>query len=579
MDRPIRRKRYHQAPAWLINALKGVLLLTLCWNVHQHWPVEETDLISRARLPNSKLLPTPYIEEITFSELLSTTQPKINHFLEWSGHKIPYTDPELAGDDILYQHFSNQEFSKIWSDNYVLQYKGYALAPNKISALFIRPDSSFVTCEDEGNFQLCFFPTLKKMKGDFVLWLCIETEQGKTYFTRINAGKTPNNQYVAKEEAQRFWKKLINRDKHRSIDNLTVAPPVFKNNDYLFQWGDWTRYAHGPRGGRRVKLGINDFKRWANHQPYLYKNGEFVPFGMSVNFWRTKKKREYCRISRKTQNAPPIATNECFKSMTEDIAVGDILTIFIFIEGEFVKSLSDQSLHALPGFVVNDEYIQFSIPIEIVEEDFNRFHAPLDLTTSTFSFQLNSATGRAPIVKIDTNNPKNKALKNHYTESKSANIIHISDFKTVKRVITDDDIYVKEEDIDRTITLTGKVFKTETFPEFYDFNIQKPLIQFRGLSTVLDKTTYPLSDFTSNRKLFKMKIGEEAVKILQLTFTVIPKNGKATRYITNRLNRFDINKRLRNLAPETSLYFENILFERKNGEQLVFPLTTALHLQ
>ncbi|MFK7981235.1 MAG: hypothetical protein AB8G86_14715, partial [Saprospiraceae bacterium] len=268
-----------------------------------------------------------------------------------------------------------------------------------------------------------------------------------------------------------------------------------------------------------------------------------------------------------------------FRDLVDKVEVGHTLSIFLHIKGDFIKKLSPQSLSALPGFIVNDQYIQFSIPIEIIAENHNPNHAPLNLTTSTFSFQLNSSLGAHSIVKMDKNNPKNKSLFEHYSESESAEVVHVENFKTIRRVITTDDIFIKPTDIAHTYTLPDKVFKTETFPEFYDFNIQPPLIKLKGLSTVLDKTTYDLAQFQKSKEGFEFYLGDEKVKLLQVTFTVVPKEGKAIQYITNNFTRNDIQRRFKKITPNTSLYFDKIIFERANGERMVFPLTTALHLK
>jgi len=299
---------------------------------------------------------------------------------------------------------------------------------------------------------------------------------------------------------------------------------------------------------------------------------------LSINHWNTKD-WNHCYISRRTEEVPLILSNDCFRALVEKVEVGHTLSIFLHIKGDFIKKLSPQSLSALPGFIVNDQYIQFSIPIEIIAENHNPNHAPLNLTTSTFSFQLNSSLGKNSIVKMDKNNPKNKSLVKHYTESESAEIVHVEGYKTIRRVITGDDTFIKPTDIGNTYTLPDKVFKTETFPEFYDFNIQPPLIKLNGLSTVLDKTTYDLAKFRNATEGFEFFLGDEKVKLLQVTFTVVPKEGKAIQYITNNFTHNDIQRRFNKIAPATSLYFDKILFERTNGEQMVFPLTTALHLK
>ncbi len=576
MDRLINKQKKDH-PDWLINGLKGLLLFILCWNINKNLPENYFEVSDKPR--GHRVFPAHNIEEVSFTQLLSTTQPKIDHFMEWGGVKIPFSDPEIADNQTFeYEHFSKNTFKRIWTDSFSLSYKGHDLSPNKVNAIFIDSDGIVTKCEDEGDFKKCFHSNLRHHLNNFVLWLSIETEEGKTFFSRIKVSDDPRLDIATNEQVKRHWKKLISRDKHKYIDNLTVVKPVFQSHDYLLKWGDWEGFANGPKGGRRVKVGIEDFKKWKNHFPDLYRNGEYVPFSVSINHWN-QKDWNYCHLNRKFKNSPNIIPTECLNALISKVEIGHTLSIFLHIKGDFIKDLSPNSLSALPGFMVNDQYIRFSVPIEIVDQTPPADNAPLNLTTSTFGFQLNSSLGEKSIVKMDTNHPKNKSLLNHYAESKTTKVIHVDGFKTVRRVITSDDVFVTEGEIKKKYTLPNKVFKTETYPEFYDFNIQPPLIKLNGLSTVLNKTTYDHADFKRSKAGFEMYIGAEKVKLLQLTFTVVPKNGKAIQYITDNFTRNDMVRRLRKIKPQTSLYFDNILFERENGEQMVFPLATALHLK
>ena len=119
MDRPIRKKK-REAPNWVINSLKGLLLFLLFWNLNKQFP---NGLLSVQSQPNytRQYSPTPYIEEISFNHLLSTTKPKINHFMQWGQKKIPFLDPEIIEDkEIVYQQFSEAEFAKMWLDSFSL---------------------------------------------------------------------------------------------------------------------------------------------------------------------------------------------------------------------------------------------------------------------------------------------------------------------------------------------------------------------------------------------------------------------------------------------------------------------------
>ena len=169
-----------------------MLLFLLFWNIHKQFPNDAFTAPDK-----SDQYPAVYnktvVEEVSFNQLLSTTRPKIDHFMKWGNRKISYTDPEInAPAEIPYQIFSQKEFAQIWTDSFTLQYKGHVLTPNKVNAIFIDADNIVVTCEDEGDFTSCFYSNLRHHRNDFALWLAIETEEEKTFFSRIKVTQKSN---------------------------------------------------------------------------------------------------------------------------------------------------------------------------------------------------------------------------------------------------------------------------------------------------------------------------------------------------------------------------------------------------
>jgi len=191
MDKFIKKKKPKDAPDWVINSLKVLLLLILFWNLNKQLPNGLLGGISNHASQNRPISPTPYIEEISYNQLLGTTTPKINHFMEWGGNKIPFLDPEITAiEAVQYQVFTKAEFAKIWVDSFSVKYKGHVLRPNKINALFISPDSTSIICESEIVLTGCFYENLINYQNDFALWLSIETEEKKTFFTKIKVSQT-----------------------------------------------------------------------------------------------------------------------------------------------------------------------------------------------------------------------------------------------------------------------------------------------------------------------------------------------------------------------------------------------------
>lgn len=577
MDRPI-RKRKPDGPIWLINSLKVVLVMIFLWQIGHQVPDDYFGTTSKATAPEP--FPSiPFIEEIRYEELLGTTHPIYSHYLKWGDKNIPYLDPETPLDNTPFYQLSPDEFNSSSLKKMTLFYKGKELDIEKVNAVFLNKDGVIHICEQNGNISNCFSESLKEQESEFELWLALETKEEKMYFSKLKISKSSDYQPFSDEEANLFWKNLINKEKHKSIDNLNVVKPVFRTNSYVLKWGKWERYAYGPRGGRRIKMDIQTLKELIGEAPSLYRESSFIPFSCTISLWNGKRRGNGCTIQRNNQETFAIENYECFKNLLKQAKAGDAFSLFIYPKDDFLSTWSPSQNQSIPGFIFNGQKVRLYVPVEIVENSVDPTHAPLNLTTTEFSFQLNNMPGEEPTIKMDTKDPKNEKLKKHYEESQSAKVIHIPGFKTIRRVKTEADVYLDPEHIDNTITLTEKIYLTNTFPEFYDFAIFPPLIKSGGLSTVLDQTIYTIQQYQKNKPSFELWVGEEKVKVLQLTFTVVPKKGNAIRYITNSLDRFDIKKRLNALSSQTSLYFEDILFERDNGEKMVFPLTTALHLK
>lgn len=584
MDKILKRKQPKQVPTWLMNSLKGFLLFLLAWKFISHYPTE--DFFDYSRKAPERIYASDRTSTVKYNPILAGFPKLEQHYIQWGNHKIPYSDPEIADNQLDTITFSKDEFEQFWSDSISLHYKGHLLSISKINAIFIL-DGTIFSCEDKTDFLSCYNAFSKELPDEFGLWLSIKSKEEQTFFTKIKITQSTDFKPVNNEQGNRFWKQLINKDKHKVIDNLTVVKPVFKNDEYIFKWGNWERITNGPRGGRRIKLTLSEIQEWANNSPDLYKDGTFVPFNLTINYWKQKiynpaDTTNYCFIRKRVEKEPIIFSNECFNETLNFLDVGDSFTLYFTIKDDLLKSIPKGGWQSIPDMVIEEHITQKRLSFEIIEENSTPNKKPLILATSIFNFQLNSSKGKTAIVKIDANDQKNKSLEKQYTESKSAKVIHINNFKTIRRLITKDDMFIQEEDIEKIYTLNPKTYDTDTYPEFYDFGILPPLIKSRGLSPVLDKTIFSLEEYKNADKEdagIEMYLGEEKVKVLQFNLTIIPKEGKAIQYITNDVNRFDIKKRIKKLEPETSIYFDKILFERNTGEQLVFPLATALHLR
>jgi len=564
-------KQTIKLPIWVMNLLKVGLILVFIWQFYNHIPEDYWE----KNTPTAEATPLITIE---YSELLGTTTPKPAHYLQWGDQTIHYLEPSEDFSAPFYE-LSLSKVSELVDADWELLYKGQQLDIIHINAVILTEEGLPIICE--GMNRNCLLSNILQVPTPFELWLSLESIEAKSYFTKVRVGSLNIHNNPAIEEAKAFWDKLIKKEKFKDIDDLTVAKPVFKSNRYLFKWGDWERYVDRSLTEPRIKMDTATFKDLLNHQiPYLYKENEFTSFVLSVGFWDRKRWDLSCNYFREEETPPIIDTYPCVERLVKEATVGDHMSIFIYQEEDFLEQITGTELtNGIPPFILNGRSVRLYLALELVADPITPYEQSLDLSTSQFSFQLHNGLVEGSKVKMDTTLKKNKDLLDHYQSSGSAEVVHIPNYQTVRRVINKEDHFIDPIKIDQTHVLVEEVYAVHTFPEFYDFDILPPTITSRGLSTVLDKTCYWLEDYINYRDPFSIQLGEEKVKLLQTTITIIPKEGEVVRYVTDNPDQYTINAYLDNLSPETSIYFDDILFERSNGERLAFPLAVGLHLK
>ncbi len=568
---PNPHKKTKKVPHWLLNRLKVLLIVVFIGQFIYHIPEGYIQTAFQAKPP-----PIEIIEYNQFQ--LGTLLPAIGDYIYWGDQLLPYQIADIKELDKNYFEISNWKINQLGQDKNI-SYKGQRLELTKINAIFLKDGLSPIICEESADSASCFSSILKEIGDDYELWLSLETAQ-KQFFSKIKVGDSGTAATTATEEVSVFWEQLIKKEKFKDIDNLSVEKPIFQNNNYLFQWGDWQRRLNKQKGESRIKLDLATFKKLLkNKNPKLYNNGEFVPFYFQVGFWDRKRWDLTCRMSIESEKKFILDDFHCLEEVLKDAKVADHISIFLYHEEDFLDKIAPDNFTGVPSFILNGRRINLSLPMEIIADPIDPTNAPLNLRTSPFTFQLSDLTGQEAMVRMDTTLAKNQMLYEHYQSSEKTKVVHIPNFKTIRRLIGTHDNFLTAAEIDHTYTLVDKVYSVHTFPEFYDFDIFPPLIQSRGMSAVLDRTTYPLKDYVRYRDPFQIIIGSEKVKLLQTNMTIIPKEGPVIQYITDNPDRYDINAHLDNLPPESSIYFDQILFERSNGEQLAFPLAVAIHLE
>ena len=116
-------------------------------------------------------------------------------------------------------------------------------------------------------------------------------------------------------------------------------------------------------------------------------------------------------------------------------------------------------------------------------------------------------------------------------------------------------------------------------PEYAAFNGEPITLTWRNMVGVLDDYRYSFEDFqaTENGEAV-LKIDDKEMDVVRFDLIIVPKEGKAVKYITEYTQEPEIEAYLENMEPESSIYFDKIILRTEDGSLSYFPITFVFHL-
>ena len=353
------------------------------------------------------------------------------------------------------------------------------------------------------------------------------------------------------------------------------AQMVAQNDSFTFHWGELTNPIIKDEDGNWVVkffTELSTLKGVIDYPIFIRKNNtriELESFGVSV-FNPIKGKPEFFFMidEYNPRKAAKIHGNE---------KIGHSLkpSIHLFL---FNAKTTD-------GFT-------FLVDIN-TEQTTNHFTPNFKLPTipkgEVFEFQVISFEDEQTMLRIDTTNEATQHIAKIYANPEKYKTIHIPNFKTTRRLISEVDfidLQVKPAVLIKNNTITNLSF--DKIPEFSNYSIEKKpfLLEWgelqnitikeieteQGITHRMAQNTYApsaIKDALGNPIL--ISLGYQDFEILKMRVSIIPENGVTTSFITDHLDYSEIEQALENVPHRSVILFDEIVIKGKDGEPTFLP--------
>ncbi len=505
------------------------------------------------------------------------------YFLDWAGECIPVRYvAEYSEENFIYQ-ISPDAIEKLKNNEPTLFYSSREKELSKVGLAIIRKSGDPIVCVDKWEKRKCYDSTLAQLgKGD-VLKIHFKTEKGKAFYAYLLIDDDMKNIESIVEQHQTTFEKDFKEFSYINLSRMDVAKPVFKRQVYTLEWGDYSAPINKKNGHTTGFLNLepDDFLKSIKKEITVLKKDTRVDlsdFNAKVMVGNNKtyfSEEDMLDLGIKMKNGAYYFDDSSVSTLL-DIAQNE-LTIFI-TNFENIEGASKID-NPISMFIRVKDNINESKIKEVNPETSDEV---LELTTGTPNrFQFVHKEGLRTLIKMDTTDQKYRWMYDQYKDGKQLDILHIPNFKTIKRVVNSDDEIIPKREISKVEVLGKRREKNIYFyPEYYEFEEKQIRLSWRGHYATLGDQITNLRDFKyTDKKELILEVGGKQMKILNVELLFIPKEGETVLFKTDRVDHPEINSAIRKMKPHTSVYLQHMLIEDSNGQAIHFPLTLVLNLE
>jgi len=350
------------------------------------------------------------------------------------------------------------------------------------------------------------------------------------------------------------------------------AQNLKEQETHIFHWGvlsDTIVYNESSFNSVMIKTNIETLKSVIEEPVFIMKNGkriEIESFGLYVYNFRQNDLTEIFQIDRyQSRKAGKYHGSE---------KIGHLINEYSQVNLVKVKAKNGYTFNVSIQFEKNtNEYI-------------SHVKLPQVPKGEVFNFQVVSFENQKTILRIDTTNESKKHIREIYSNPEKYQIIHISDFKTTRRFISEEDLLdVKINPIN--VIENEKLAKLSflNLPEFTDYSIENiPFIfqwgDLKNISYEIFRETeinqtenlFSPDDIIENlNRPFFINQGFQDFEIVKMRVSILQENGIPISFITDHFNYPKIQKAFENIKSETTIVYDEIFIKNKDGQTIFLP--------
>ena len=490
-------------------------------------------------------------------------------YIDWGNSKFKATDLSSDKTKKFYseQIITREKLLKITSEDIYLIRNGKKEIVDQAD-LVITNDMEVKSCKKDKAWIYCLDKLISAAKlGDHV-----------NIFLRSNSGQSALMQfYIERADSEAD---ILGYGIQSDFDSLLFkyAEPIYKKeksklSNYKLKWGDDKSVPLKLMGNPNVYGGSTNMLL----QDFMNKIGdEFIVTSETLSNIQLTDVHFYIYFS--TFRRPMMLRLDCAngvcslnpESIEELLEESEGVITYARL---FINEYEDQDLD---GKVKSFDFVLENpegpwIPKQRLDRIVN--------LEEKFDFQFVYDYNGKSILKLDLENPDYKWMVEKYKTNPNVQIMNFPNFKTISRTVNENEGIVKKENIKHVEVLSDHFESGHKYPDFTDFQNSKPELIWKSYLSTRGAETICLEDFICSEGGLQLSINNKLLKIFRGELLIVGDNDKSIKYVFDDINDFEIEKRLKTIKENSSLYFTNLLVQLENGELRRFPLSFAYHLE
>lgn len=352
--------------------------------------------------------------------------------------------------------------------------------------------------------------------------------------------------------SEQFFEKTV-------FENKTDRP-----HEYLVEWGGQkiplTKFANPNGYSAELELELGDFKNIVNKPFTVLKDGAPVKPGVFSIFYKSKRSGTQAYINGIDPKKIVLLDRKNGLVFNDSLGTGDVLTLFGDTEdiylSRFEVRIKDPDAGYEPAFFV---------------PQINHLEA-------TMPYQIVARKGQRSLVKIDPDDPNTDRIVQLYSDTRQYEIVEIPGFRTNRHYLTEAESLASKVAAANT-TLTFMEKDGFYLPEYQSYQGKDVRMVWGEMVALPSSENYPLDSFLlSIEQEPQLLVGADTLSISSFQVILVGKNRPSKSFWTYRTGDMAVNKALRNVQDESSVFFEKIVVLDDDGNWKLFPASFAFNI-